>query len=84
MPYNYSIKNHSLTMKTTINFFEGSYCYDQITTNLNVTADFIEYKLAKQYEYRATSESLWATICQGQKEIARFELVYGQGLNQTN
>jgi hypothetical protein len=69
-------------MTTTINFYEGSYCYNSITTDLNVSTDFIEMKLAKQYEYRATEESLWATINQNGKEISRFELKYGIGLNE--
>ena len=71
-----------IIMKTTINFYEGSYQYNSITTELNVSPDFIEMKLAKQYEYRATNESLWATIEQDSKEIARYELLYGIGLNE--
>jgi hypothetical protein len=39
-------------------------------------------KLAKQYEYRPTTESLWAIISQGSTEIARYELLYGQGLQE--
>jgi hypothetical protein len=69
-------------MKTTINFYEGSYQYNSITTELNVNPDFIEMKLAKQYEYRPTKESLWATIVEDSKEIARYELLYGIGLNE--
>ena len=69
-------------MTTTINFYEGSYQFNSITTDLNVSPDFIEMKLAKQYEYRATNESLWATVKQNSKEISRFELKYGQGLNE--
>lgn len=69
-------------MTTTINFYEGSYCYNSITTDLNVTTDFIEMKLAKQYEYRVTKESLWATVNQNSKEISRFKFNYGIGLNE--
>ena len=69
-------------MKTTINFFEGSYCYYSVKTDLNVSPDFIEMKLAKQYEFRPTKETLWATICKDSKEVARYELAYGVGLNQ--
>jgi len=65
---------------TTINFYEGSTCFNNISTELNVSPDFIEMKLAKQYEYRATEESLWATVSQDSKEIARYELIYGVGL----
>jgi hypothetical protein len=67
-------------MKTTINFFESSYCFDTVATELNVTPDFIEMKLAKQYEYRPTTETLWATVSKDSKEVARFQLKYGQGL----
>jgi hypothetical protein len=69
-------------MITAIHFYEDSYCFNSITTELNVSPDFIEMKLAKQYEYRPTNESLWATITQGSKEIARYEFIFGQGLNQ--
>jgi hypothetical protein len=69
-------------MKTTINFYEGSYCFNSIKTDLNVSPDFIEMQLAKQYEYRATKESLWSTISQDSKEVSRFELIYGIGLNE--
>jgi len=69
-------------METTINFYEGSTLYNSVTTDLNVNPDYIEFKLAKQFEYRATTESLWATICQDSKEIARFELLYGIGLRE--
>lgn len=67
-------------MKTTINFYEGSYQFDSITTELNVSPDFIEMKLAIQYEYRPTNESLWASVHQGSKEIARFKFEHGVGL----
>jgi hypothetical protein len=69
-------------MTTTINFYEGSYQFNSITTDLNVSPDFIEMKLAKQYEYRETKESLWATVNQNSKEVSRFELKYGVGLNE--
>lgn len=69
-------------MKTTINFYEGSYLFESITTEFNVTTDFIEMKLAKQYEYRPTNEDLWAIVLNDSMEIARYEFFYGQGLNQ--
>jgi hypothetical protein len=69
-------------MTTTINFFEGSYCFNSISTDLNVSPDFIEMKLAKQYEYRPTTETLWAIITQNSIEIGRFKLIYGVGLNE--
>lgn len=76
---NYQIKT---IMETQINFYEGSYCFNSISTNLNVSPDFIEMQLAKQYEYRPTSERLWATINQDSKEVSRFEFKYGIGLNK--
>ena len=69
-------------MKTTINFYEGSYQFNSITTDLNVSPDFIEMKLALQYEYRETKKSLWATISNETKEISRYELEYGIGLKE--
>jgi len=65
--------------KTVINFFEGSYCFNTIETTLNVSPDFIEMKLAKQYEYRETKSTLWAEMIKG-NEITRFQLEYGTGL----
>ena len=45
------------------------------TTELNITPDFIQYKLATQYEYRPTTKSLWAELTiNGQ--IERYELDY--------
>jgi hypothetical protein len=39
-------------------------------------------QLAKQYEYRATKECLWAIVKQNLKEVARYELNYGVGLQE--
>lgn len=71
-------------METTVNLFEGPACYDRISTSLNVSPDFIEMKLAKQYEYRPTLVELWATVTQGSIEVARYKFVYGQGLTEIN
>lgn len=65
---------------TTIHFYEGSYQFNSISTELNVHTDFIEMKLAKQYEYRPTIENLWATVNKDSKEVARYKLIYGFGL----
>ena len=70
------------TTTKTINFYEGSYLYNSIKTELNVSPDFIEMKLAKQFEYRATKESLWATVSENSKEISRYQLIYGTGLKE--
>lgn len=47
---------------TKINFFEGSNLFLSETTDLNVSEGYIQYKLANQYEYRPTTESLWAVV----------------------
>ena len=39
-------------------------------------------KLAKQYEYKATPQDLWAIVMQDSKEVSRFEFIYGVGLNE--
>jgi len=65
---------------TRINLYEGSYQFESILTHLDVKANFIEMKLAKQYEYRPTEKSLWATIVQNKQEVARFEFKWGEGL----
>jgi hypothetical protein len=69
-------------MTTTINFYEGSYLFESITTEFNVTTDFIEMKLAKQYEYRPTNEDLWAVTCIDSVEFSRYEFINGDGLKQ--
>ncbi len=69
-------------MTTTIYFYEGSALFNTISTELNVTTDFIEMKLAKQYEYRPTTEDLWAIVTEDSKEVARYEFTYGVGLNE--
>jgi hypothetical protein len=67
-------------MTTTINFYEGSQLFLNIETDKRVGTGFIEYKLAKQYEYRETTESLWATVIEEGTEVSRYELKYGDGL----
>jgi hypothetical protein len=46
----------------TIEFYQGAYQFDKIETELNITTGFIFYKLAKQFEYRATNDALWADL----------------------
>lgn len=46
----------------TLYLYEASYQFDKIETELNITPDFIFYKLAKQYEYRETNKTLWAEL----------------------
>lgn len=68
--------------ETVINFFEGTYLFFTVETKLNVRPDYIEYKLANQYEYRPTTETLWATVTQGGVEVSRYIFKYGQGLTK--
>ena len=50
------------TNNNIVRFYEGSYQYNAISTHLNISSDFVQMQLAKQYEYRATNETLWADI----------------------
>ncbi len=45
-----------------IRLYEGSHQFNVIETELNISPDFAQMKLAQQYEYRPTSETLWAEI----------------------
>jgi hypothetical protein len=46
----------------TLQLFEGSYQFFSIDTKLDIPEDFILFKLSGQYEYRKTSEDLWAEL----------------------
>jgi hypothetical protein len=67
-------------MKTKICFFEDSYQIKEVTTELNVTEDFIKKVLAVQYEYRPTTKPLWAEVSQNGRTIDRYEFNYSTGL----
>jgi hypothetical protein len=65
--------------QNTVNFYEGSYQFQSDKTHLNISTDYIQMILAKQYEYRPTSENLWAEIENfGIKQ--RFSFDYNIGL----
>ena len=49
-------------MTTAINFFEGFYCFKSESTKLSVGENYLQYQLAKQYEYRPTTEALWCSV----------------------
>lgn len=49
-------------MANTINLYENSYLFHSIETKKNISSDFALMKLSQQYEYRTTSEKLWAEI----------------------
>ena len=59
----------------TVSFYEGSYQFDQTQTELNITTDYVMYKLATQFEYRQTSKTLWAELDLNGEKI-RYELDY--------
>jgi len=62
-------------MKNQIRFYEGSSMYNLVETELNISEDFVLMKLAKQYEYRPTTETLWADVIID-NEITRYLLDY--------
>jgi hypothetical protein len=79
-------KNMSnLSQNNTINvvrFYEGSYQFKENKTDLNITEDFIQMVLAKQYEYRPTKESLWAVVLCSDIEVATYSFEYNTGLTK--
>lgn len=62
-------------MTNQIRFYEGSSMYNLVETKLNISEDFVLMKLAKQYEYRPTTETLWADVIID-NEITRYLLDY--------
>jgi hypothetical protein len=59
----------------TVSFYEGSYQFAQIQTELNITTDYVMYKLATQFEYRHTSKTLWAELDLNGEKV-RYQLDY--------
>ena len=64
-----------------IGFYEGSYCF-KVSEQSDINLDFIEAKLAEQYNYRPTTEDLWAIVYHGGFEISRWEFKFGVGLKE--
>ncbi len=65
--------------KNSVNFYEGSSQFKSDKTHLNISPDYIQMQLAKQYEYRPTNETLWAEVENfGIKQ--RFSFDYETGL----
>jgi len=62
-------------MKNYIALYEGSYQFFSIYSDSNISTDFLQMKLAKQFEYRETHETLWGEIRQD-GIIKRFVLDY--------
>lgn len=69
--------NETNTNKVT--FYEGASRFDSIETDKNISEDFVEMKLAKQFEYRASAEGYWAEVIQD-GVATRYNLDYGKGL----
>jgi hypothetical protein len=63
-----------------VRFYEGSYQFKVNKTDLNITEDFIQMILAKQYEHRPTQDILWAVVLEEGKEVARYSFDYTLGL----
>lgn len=63
-----------------VRFYEGSNKFKVNKTDLNITQDFIQMILAKQYEYRPTEDILWAVVLEEGKEVARYSFNYTLGL----
>jgi hypothetical protein len=69
----------------TIRLYEGSYLFHDIkdVTEQDIEKT-IEQELKRQYSYRPTTESLWATVIRDGKEIARYEWSKPKGLVNKN
>ena len=65
-------------MDNTITFYEGSNLIETIKTSKNITESFVEFKLAKNYEYRKSNE-YWADVIQNGVGT-RYTLKYGVAL----
>jgi hypothetical protein len=65
-------------MNNTITFYEEANLMETIKTNKNITESFVEFKLAKNYEYRK-SNKYWADVIQNGIGT-RYTLEYGVGL----
>lgn len=77
--YKTSKQMENLTQNV-VNFYEGSYQFQSDKTHLNITEDYVQMILAKQYEYRPTAETLWAdVVISGITQ--RFTFDYEKGLS---
>lgn len=65
--------------KNTVTFYEGASRFNSIETEKNISEDFVEMKLAKQFEYRASAEGYWAEVIQD-GVATRYTLDYTKGL----
>lgn len=65
-------------MNNTITFYEGANLIETIETDKNITESYIEFKLAKSYDYRK-SDNYWVDVVQNGIGT-RYTLNYGVGL----
>lgn len=66
--------------QNSVYFYEGSNQFKSEKTNLNISDDYVQMILAKQYEYRPTTETLWADV-QISGITQRFTFDYKTGLH---
>lgn len=65
--------------QNTVNFYEGYCQFKSEKTHLNISTDYVQMILAKQYEYRPTNKTLWADV-QISGITQRFTFDYKTGL----
>jgi hypothetical protein len=65
-----------------VRFYEGSYQFKANKTDKNISEDFIQMVFAKLYEYRPTTESLWAVVLCSDIEVATYSFDYNTGLTR--
>ena len=71
-------------MTNSIRLYEGSNLFFSTQSELNISSDFLQMKLAKQFEYRKTTESLWGEI-ENTDGVTRYELdYYNNNLKEIN
>lgn len=62
-------------MTNSIRLYEGSTLFFSTQSELTISSDFLQMKLAKQFEYRKTIEALWGEI-ENIEGVRRYELDY--------
>jgi hypothetical protein len=62
-----------------VNFFEGSDCFRTERSELTISEGFVEMVLARQYEYRPTTQDLWAEV-RTPEATTRYQLIQGVGV----
>ena len=65
-----------------VDFYQDTVKFDSVETELNVSQDYIEMKLARLYEDEPTRESLWCSVLNNDVYCV-YKFTYGKGLEQT-